>query len=63
MEKAYDLKSLAKSLTNQVTIGYKTSEALGSRTKQKRLPRPSECPGRSPIPALKPRAQGVQIPV
>lgn len=56
MEKAYDLKSLAKSLTNQITIGYKTSEALGSRTKQQRLPRSSGCPGRSPISALKPRA-------
>lgn len=56
MEKVYDLKSLAKSLTNQVTIGCKTSEALGSRTKKQRLPRPSEDPGRSPIPALKPRA-------
>lgn len=40
LEEVYDFKSLAKSLTNQMTIGHKTSEALGSRTQQNRPQRP-----------------------
>lgn len=31
--------SLAKSLANQMSTGHKTSEALGSRTRQNRPPR------------------------